>query len=191
MTEQQLIADLKTGRENAYEFLVKNYQNKVYNTALSMLQNEDDAMDTAQNVFIEVYKSIANFRLEASLNTWIYKLTVNKCLEEIRKKKRKKRFAFLTSIFDADTEKELRQQSDFIHPGIELEKKEYHHYLNKAIKLLPEMQQTALLLHKIEGLSHQEVAIILDKSVSSVESLIFRAKQQLKVILIKQIDQYQ
>ena len=191
MIEQQLIADLKTGRENAYEFLVKNYQNKVYNTALSMLQNEDDAMDTAQDVFIEVYKSIANFRLEASLNTWIYKLTVNKCLEEIRKKKRKKRFAFLTSIFDADAEKELRQQSDFIHPGIELEKKEYHHYLNKAIKLLPEMQQTALLLHKIEGLSHQEVAVILDKSVSSVESLIFRAKQQLKVILIKQIDQYQ
>ncbi len=191
MTEQQLIADLKDGKGNAYEFLVKNYQGKVFNTALGMLQNEDDAQDTTQDVFVEVYKSVSNFRIEAGLNTWLYKITVNKCLEEIRKKKRKKRMAFLTSIFDASAEKDLKKHSDFMHPGITLEKKEYHAYLNRAIKLLPEMQQTALILHKIEGLSHQEVADILDKSVSSIESLIFRAKQQLKVVLMKQIDQYQ
>ncbi len=179
MEEIILLKSLQAGKEKAFELLVENYQVKVYNTILGFVKSPEDAEDLAQEVFIEVFNSVTKFRAEASLSTWIYRIAVNKALEFIRKQKRLKRFAFLTNLFDASA-KEKITTTDFVHPGILMENKERGVILFGAIDKLPENQKVAFTLHKIEGLSYQEIAKVMNISLSAVESLMFRAKKNLR-----------
>lgn len=179
LEETQLIEQLKEGNQAAFKQLVESFQDRVYNTCLGLLQNAEDAEDQTQEVFITVFTSIAGFKGDSSLNTWIYRVAVNKCTDLLRKRSTQKRFAFLTSLF-GDSYKEARGKSDFDHPGVALEKKENAKILFKAINGLPENQRIAFTLHKVEGLSYAEIASIMENSVSSVESLMFRAKQNLQ-----------
>ena len=180
MEEKELILRLKKNDEIAFGFLVDFFSKKVYNTCIGMLQNIEDAEDVTQEIFISIHINIKEFKEESSLSTWIYRISVNKCLEFIRKKNRKKRSGIFRSIFSADGEKSIENHSDFSHPGIQLENKERSIILFKAIGLLPEQQQTAYILHKVEQVSYNEIAVIMEVSLSSVESLLFRAKQNLK-----------
>ncbi len=180
MEEKELILRLKKNDEIAFGFLVDFFSKKVYNTCIGMLQNIEDAEDVTQEIFISIHINIKEFKEESSLSTWIYRISVNKCLEFIRKKNRKKRSGIFRSIFSAEGEKSIENHSDFSHPGIQLENKERSIILFKAIGLLPEQQQTAYILHKVEQVSYNEIAVIMEVSLSSVESLLFRAKQNLK-----------
>ena len=182
MDEKVLIEPLQRGSEDAFKQLVELYQDKVYNTVLGFLHSPEDAEDVAQEVFIEVFNAIGKFRGEAKLSTWIYRIAVNKSLEYIRKQKRQKRFAFFTNIFDLSESKKL-QVTDFEHPGVKLEHKENAKVLLAAIGRLPENQKIAFTLHKVEGLSYQEVCKVMQLSLSSVESLMFRAKKNLEKML--------
>ncbi len=182
MNEKEIIKALQAGNQSEFSLLIDLYQDKVYSCALGMLQQSQDAEDVAQEVFIEVYRSILNFRGESALGTWIYRITVNKALEFIKKKQRKKRFGFLVPLF-GEKEEPMVEIPDFYHPGIALEQKELSATLFKAINALPERQKTAFLLHKTEQLSYQEISDILEISLSSVESLIFRAKKKLQELL--------
>ena len=179
LEDQSLIADLKNGSEEAFKSLVELYQLQVYNTALGLLRSAEEADDTSQEVFIEVYLSIGKFKGESKLSTWIYRITVTKSLELMRFKKRKKRFAPLMSLFNMDGEQTV-EPVEFSHPGVQLEQKENANYLFKAIALLPEKQLAAFTLHKLEGLSYHEIAEVMGASISSVESLMHRAKANLQ-----------
>ena len=180
MEEKVLILRLKKNDEIAFGFLVDLFSKKVYNTCIGMLQNLEDAQDVTQEIFITIHLNIKDFKEESSLSTWIYRISINKCLEFIRKKNRKKRSGIFRSIFSSDGEKAIENHSDFSHPGIQLENKERSIILFKAIGLLPEQQQTAYILHKVEQVSYNEIAVIMEVSLSAVESLLFRAKQNLK-----------
>lgn len=180
MEEKEFIQHLKKNDEKAFQLMVDLFSKKVYNTCIGMLQNMEDAEDVTQEIFITVHLNIGLFKEESSLSTWIYRISVNKCLEFIRKKHRKKRVGVFKSIFTSDGEKALENHSDFIHPGIQLENKERAKVLFKAIELLPEQQKSAYVLHKLEQISYNEIAGIMEVSLSSVESLLFRAKQNLK-----------
>jgi RNA polymerase sigma factor (sigma-70 family) len=180
LEEKEFIQHLKKNDEKAFQLLVDLFSKKVYNTCIGMLQNMEDAEDVTQEIFITVHLNIGLFKEESSLSTWIYRISVNKCLEFIRKKHRKKRVGVFKSIFTSDGEKALENHSDFIHPGIQLENKERAKVLFKAIELLPEQQKSAYVLHKLEQISYNEIAGIMEVSLSSVESLLFRAKQNLK-----------
>ena len=180
MEEKELILRLKKNDEIAFGFLVDLFSKKVYNTCIGMLQNLEDAQDVTQEIFITIHLNVKDFKEESSLSTWIYRISVNKCLEFIRKKNRKKRSGIFRSIFSSDGEKSIENHSDFSHPGIQLENKERSIILFKAIGLLPEQQQTAYILHKVEQVSYNEIAVIMEVSLSAVESLLFRAKQNLK-----------
>ena len=179
----KLSEDLKRGDPKALESLFSVYKDKVYNTALSYLQNIQDAEELTQDVFIEVFNSAASFKGDSSLNTWIYRITVNKSLDRIKYQKRKKRFAGITSIFGAGSGELIVDTPDFIHPGIESDLKERSQILFKALDKLPENQKTAFILSKLESLSYKEISEVMKCSISSVESLIHRAKQN----LIKQL----
>ena len=184
MESTELIALLKERDFRAYEVLVDQFQQKVFSTCISFVPNKEDAEDITQEVFMEIYKSISTFKGNAKLSTWIYRVTTNKCLEFIRKKNTKKRFAFLQSI--SGNMVPLDQTNYFTeinHPGIQLENKELNATLFKAINSLPDQQRIAFTLHKIDGKSYQEIAEIIDKSISSVESLLFRAKKNLQKLL--------
>ena len=173
MKDKVIIARLKMNEPQAFNALVELFSKKVYNTCIGLLQNSEDAQDVTQEIFITIHLNIKDFKEESSLSTWIYRISINKCLEFIRKKNRK-------SIFTSDGEKAIENHSDFVHPGVLLENQERAKVLFKAIDLLPEQQKTAYILHKLEQVSYNEISNIMEVSLSSVESLLFRAKQNLK-----------
>lgn len=162
--------------------LVALYQHRVFNTVLSLLQNREDAEDVTQEVFIRVYQTLATFKGESSLSTWIYRISVNKSLDFIKSKKTKKRFG-LVRVLLPEGEANAPVAPDFVHPGVVLERKEQAAILFKAIEKLPEKQKIAFTLSKVEDLSYAEISAVMETSVSSVESLLFRAKQNLQQYL--------
>ena len=188
MNELELIQQLRAGDEGAFKSLVANYQDLVYNTAVGIVQNSEDAEDVAQEVFIQVYRSIDQFKGDARLSTWIYRITTTKALDHIRSRKRKKRFAFITSLFGPNDEL-VHEPVDFHHPGVALDRKEQAALLFRMIEQLPENQKVAFTLHKTEELSYQEIADVMQLSVSAVESLLFRARQNLRKLLEKYYQQ--
>jgi RNA polymerase sigma-70 factor (ECF subfamily) len=179
LTEQNLIAGLCNREEPAFKELVHMFQNRVYNTALGLLQNNADAEDIAQEVFIQVYRSIHQFKGDALLSTWIYRITTTKALDFLRSKKRKKRFGFVRSLFGEDNHP-VYDPPHFNHPGVQQERKEDAAILFSIINLLPENQRTVFLLNKVEELSYREIAGILQITESAVDSLLQRAKQNLR-----------
>lgn len=181
MNEQNFINNLKQGKQSAFSQLLDDYQQKVFSTCISFIPNKEDAEDVAQEVFLEVFKSIAKFKGDAKLSTWIYRIATNKCLEFIRKKNTKKRFAFMQSILGNEIPIDKTSYfTEFNHPGILLENKEKSKIIYKAINTLPDSQKVVFTLAKIDGKSYQEIVEITGKSLSSVESTMFRAKQSLK-----------
>ena len=187
MTEQQLITALCNGEEPAFKELVDQFGDRVFNTALGLLQQQQDAEDIAQEVFIQVYRSIGQFKGESLLSTWIYRITVTKSLDHLRSKKRKKRFGFVRSLF-GDNNQPIIEPGDFVHPGIIQEKKEDAAMLFSMIEELPENQRTAFILNKVEDLSYREIADILKTTESAVDSLLQRAKQNLRKKLSDKIN---
>ncbi|WP_445956439.1 RNA polymerase sigma factor [Yeosuana sp.] len=186
MEEENFIKELKDGKRSAYSKLIDDFEQKVFATCISFVPNKEDAEDIAQDVFVEVFNSINKFKGNSKLSTWIYRITTNKCLEFIRKKNTKKRFAFLQSIMG--TEIPIDKTSYFTemnHPGIIMENKEKSDIIFKAINELPDAQRVVFTLSKIDGKSYQEISEITDKSLSSVESLMFRAKKNLQGLLEK------
>jgi RNA polymerase sigma-70 factor (ECF subfamily) len=184
LTESEFIVELKLKSTAAYSKLIDDFQQKVFGTCISFVPNKEDAEDIAQEVFVEVYKSINKFKGDSKLSTWIYRITTNKCLEFIRKKHTKKRFAFLQSITgNAISFDKTNYFTEITHPGILLENKELNATLFKAINSLPESQCVVFTLHKVDGKNYQEVSEITNRSLSSVESVMFRAKKNLQKIL--------
>ncbi len=185
MEEKKLIKNLKLKDENSFKFLVEKYKDFIFNTCLSIVQNSEEADDISQEVFIQVFNSIKTFREDSSLSTWIYRITLSKCFEHIRFKKRKKRFSNLINLFRDDGA--VIDIPEFDHPGVILEKKEDARLLFNAIENLNEEQKTAYVLKNIQGLSYKEISKVMKKSNSSIESLIFRAKNNLRSYLEKRM----
>ena len=179
MTEQKLLFGLRHWEESAFKELVTQFQDKVYNTALGLLQHHTEAEDIAQEVFIQVFRSIQQFKGDSLLSTWVYRITITKSLDLLRSKKRKKRFGFLSSLF-GDDNKPVYEPKDFNHPGVLQEKKEDAAILFKMIDQLPQNQRTAFILNKVEELTCREIGAILNTTESAVDSLLQRAKMNLR-----------
>lgn len=187
MNQPELVVQLQQGDEAAFKKLVDDYQVMVYNTALGIVQNADDADDITQEVFIQVFRSISSFKGESQFSTWLYRITLGKALDHEKKAKRKKRFGFVQSLFNGHEEVD-KQQAEFDHPGVKLENKERANELFNALKQIPDKQRIAFTLHKLEGQSYQEVAEIMNTTLYAVESLMGRAKANLKKELKKYYD---
>lgn len=182
MNESELIALVKKKDREAFKVIVETWQDMVFNTAIGFLQNAEDAEDTAQEVFMQVFESVSSFKEESKISTWIYRITVSKCLDHLRKKKRKKRFAFIQSLYGKN-DSLMIDPPDFFHPGVKAENKENAALLFKAIEKLPVNQKMAFVLNKIENLSYREIGEIMNSSESAVDSLLQRAKKNLQSTL--------
>jgi RNA polymerase sigma factor (sigma-70 family) len=181
LQEVELIQHLQNGNEAAFQKLVALYGSRLYNTALGFLQNEADAEDAVQEVFIKAYQNIKNFKGEASLSTWLYRIAVTHSLDVLRKKKRAKRGGLWQRFLGK--EEEGFDAADFHHPGVKAENKETAAVLFKAIRQLPENQQTAFVLQRMENLSQSEIAAVMKTTEGAVESLLQRAKTSLRKLL--------
>jgi len=185
MTDKELIKAIKNNDQQAFKHFVEKNQQLVVNTCYGFLHNIADAEDVAQDVFIEIFLSINKFREDAKLSTWLYRIAVNKSLNHIRDNKKHKILNSIDNNSDADKkfEKELPDENNS-QPEKIIEDKERAQILHSSINALPKNQKIAFTLSKYDDLSYKQIAEIMDFSLSSVESLIHRAKKNLQKKLI-------
>ena len=190
MEDAELIRAVKAGETGAFQSLVEQYQDRVINTCYGFVRDREDAKDIAQEVFIEIYQSLEKFREEAKLSTWIYRISVTKSLDFLRRKNRKKRMGQFKKLFNIDDVAERIEQPSGNNPDKNMEARERAQILHQAMDRLPENQKIAITLSKYEGFSNKEISEIMNTSVSSVESLIHRAKVNLKKKLYRYYDKH-
>ena len=183
--EQDILKKLKAGDKSAFSELVSIHQKKVINTCYKFLLNKLDAEDIAQEVFIEVFQSIKSFHGKSKLSTWIYRIAVTKSLDEIKKRKRKKRISSIGKVLHL--EDIVNWVAGGSKPDKLLSEKENMNEVMLALDKLPDNQRVAFTLSKIEGYTNPEIAEIMKTTIEAVESLIYRAKKkvsnELKIIL--------
>nr|WP_319271947.1 sigma-70 family RNA polymerase sigma factor [uncultured Draconibacterium sp.] len=186
MSDTEIIEQLKQGNQLAFKKLVDTHQKLVVNTCYGLVQNREDAEDVAQEVFVEVYRNIEKFRSDSKLSTWLYRIAVNRSLNHIRDNKKHRWFQGFDDEEAAANKDLLRAKTaDSDEPEYDLENKQRALILKEAINSLPKNQKVAFTLSKYEELSYHEIAEVMDLSVSSVESLLFRAKKGLQKKLYK------
>ncbi|UOD35137.1 RNA polymerase sigma factor [Deferribacteraceae bacterium V6Fe1] len=171
-----------------FKEVVETHQEKVRNICFRYVKDVQDAEDLAQEVFMQVYESFEQFRNEAELSTWIYRIAVNKSIDFNRKKVRKKRFGQIVSLFGFKEEGEIMIADKGKEPHKKIEDEERKKILQEAIDKLPDNQKTVIILNKYEGFKNKEIAEIMKISVSAVDSLMHRAKKNLHDMLYKYYD---
>lgn len=183
MNDQELVKAVIRGDNSAMRSLISKYQDLVLNTCYKVLQSREDAQDIAQEVFIETYRSATGLRNEENISFWLYRISLNKSINHL---KRSQNILFrsiqqLETIFRHDTpggSAPVPHSDD--NPGESLEAAERQQMLSAAVSSLPARQQKAFVLYYYEELSYKEISAILGLSVSSVESLLFRARENVK-----------
>ncbi len=178
--ETKLVERAQDGDRQAFQQLVENYQRKVYGVCMGMLKDPADSQDVSQEVFIKVYRYLDKFNFESSFYTWLYRITVNKCIDYIRKQKRKKEVDYDDGILRED---EVEGDDDIlpsrlgVHPDKVYGRKELRAKMLEALKTLSEKHRTILVLREVEGLSYQEMAEVLDISKGTVMSRLYHARR--------------
>ena len=190
MDDSELIGHLSENDPLAFRMLVEQYEDMVFRTSMGLLHDKEEAEDISQEVFIEVFKSIAYFRGESKLSTWLYRITINKSLNELKKIQRQKTWGRLDDFIKGKKE-DRREISIPDRSGEKAgESEELAKILQHAIDEIPENQRIAFVLAKYDELSYKEIAEIMNSTVSSVESLVHRAKSNLQKRLRKIHDTY-
>ncbi|MCD4771992.1 MAG: RNA polymerase sigma factor, partial [Bacteroidales bacterium] len=186
-SDTEIINRLIKQDETAFREFVEKHQQLVINTCNGFVHNSDDANDIAQEVFIEIFKSLNSFRKESKLSTWLYRIAVNKSLNFIRKNKKHSILRSIDSYFntnDGDEKKMEIPDNNLQYNETGLENQERSVILHKAIDSLPKNQKIAFTLNKYDDVHYNEIAEIMDLSLSAVESLIHRAKLGLQKKLL-------
>jgi RNA polymerase sigma-70 factor (ECF subfamily) len=169
----ELLALTASGDQAAFAELVQRHQNRVFNLVYRFTRNRQDAEELAQEVFLKVWKNARTFKGQSAFSTWLYRLAVNTCLNDRKKKKINPEPLSLLGDFataaDAAGKEILAQERQIL--------------VNKALNALPIRQKMALILANFEGKSYEDIAVIMEVSVSAVETLLFRARQNLAAIL--------
>ena len=181
--EAEVIRRVQNGDANAYEVLVTAYEKNVYNLALRMTGNAQDAEDMAQEAFLKAYNSLDSFRGDSKFSVWLYRIVSNVCLDFLRRQKR--RPATSLSVEDDEGEDvQLDIPDDSQSPQELLERKLTREAVRQGLAQLPEEQRQILLLREIQGLSYEEIGLALSLEPGTVKSRIFRARKRLCAFLL-------
>lgn len=186
--EIKLIKKCKRGNIDAFEELIENYEKTVFNIALKMVKNPDDAMDVSQEALIKVYKSISSFNFQSAFSTWLYKVVVNTCLDFLRKKK-SNTYSIDVPIETEDGEIKREIKDNINSPETLLDKQLTKELIHNSINKLDDIHKTVIILRDIQGFTYEEIAQILDCSLGTVKSRISRARKNLKDIILKEKEQ--
>jgi len=190
-SEQKLIKNAVNGDSKAFEKLILPYEKKVYNIALQMFKNEQDAYDAAQEVLIKVYNNLDKFKFESAFSTWLHRLAMNTCIDEYRKRKRHMEHTTPIEIrVGAEDDHIPRQLIDHkLTPEQEVLQNETVMEVRNAMDQLKEDQKILIIYRDIYGYSYDEIAKILACNLGTTKSRISRARQALKDIIVKKREQ--
>ncbi len=185
--EGDLVSLARQGDLEAYDELVKRYQERIYATIYHMTANHEDANDIAQEAFIKAYQALKSFKGGSSFYTWLYRIAVNKAINFLKQRKNKHHYSLNDLDFNTENNPDLialiSDKTPFRNAGLtELQKK-----LNEALMKLSEPHRMVVILHDVQGLSHEEIADIMDCNIGTVRSRLFYARQQLQGFLAEYI----
>ena len=169
------------GDVQAFEELMQSHESRIYTIALRMMGNREDAQDCAQEAMVRIYRAMGSFKGQSALATWIYRITMNTCLDELRRRKARK-VTSLDSLVDNGWSPTDTGDTPEEH-GLRVEKQ---NALNQAIQSLPDDMRAAIILRDVKGYSYDEIASILDANVGTIKSRISRGREKLREILSKQ-----
>lgn len=172
MQDFDLIDSILSGNQKDFERLIKIYESNVFRVSMGLLHNKEDAEEVTQDVFLKLYHSLSTFNKKSAFSTWLYRLTINTCLNFLRRKKTKLFWTGLSEIFQISS-KEASAETRMIN-------RSEGEMIRRAIDGLPHKQRLAFVLTKYEELPQKEVAAIMNLSEGAVEQLVLRAKNNLR-----------
>jgi RNA polymerase sigma-70 factor (ECF subfamily) len=185
LQERDLIRKAKQGDMLAFEELILKHEKIVYNLALRMMNHSEDAMDISQEVFLKAYRSLSNFDERSAFSTWLYRITHNTCIDEIRKRKGKQTYSLEEDLESEDGSMQRQVADDGDTPEESLMRKEQKSEILRALDTLSEEHKAAIILRDVKGMSYEEIAEILELTLGTVKSRINRARNQLKSEILK------
>src|SRR5271165_3444539 len=181
--EQELVARAREGDMGAYDDLVRKYQERIYATVYHMTSNHEDANDIAQEAFIKAYQALKSFKGGSSFYTWVYRIAVNKTINFLKQRKNRVQISLNDLDFNAEHDPDLVALVSDKTPRRDLNLAELQEKLNAAMQKLSEDHRLVVTLHDIQGLSHEEIAMMMDCNIGTVRSRLFYAHQQLQAYL--------
>src|ERR1700722_10415307 len=181
--EGDLVQRARNGDLSAYDELVKRYQERIYATIYHMTSNHEDANDLAQDAFIKAYQALKSFKGDSSFYTWVYRIAVNKTINFLKQRKNRVHVSLNDVDFNAENDPDLVALVSDKTPRRDLNLLELQEKLNAAMLKLSEHHRMVVTLHDIQGLSHEEIAAIMDCNIGTVRSRLFYARQQLQAYL--------
>src|SRR5438270_183878 len=181
--ESVLVARARQGDLAAYDDLVRRYQERIYATVYHMTSNHEDANDLAQEAFIKAFQALKSFKGGSSFYTWVYRIAVNKTINFLKQRKNKAQMSLDDLDFNAEHDPDLVALISDKTPRREANLAELQEKLNEAMQKLSEPHRLVVTLHDVQGLSHEEIAKIMDCNIGTVRSRLFYARQQLQAYL--------
>ncbi len=178
--EQELVKKARQGDLAAYDQLVQRYQERIYRTLYHMTSNHEDANDLAQEAFIKGFQALKSFKGGSSFYTWVYRIAVNKTLNFLKQRKNRSHMSLNDLDFNTENNPDLVALVSDKTPRRDAALSELQQKLNEAMLTLSETHRLVVTLHDVQGLSHEEIAKIMDSNVGTVRSRLFYARQQLQ-----------
>ena len=185
LNEKDLIRKAKQGDMLAFEELILKHEKIVYNLALRMMNHSEDAQDIAQEVFLKAYRSLANFDERAAFSTWLYRITHNTCIDEMRKRKGKQTYSLEEELESEDGSMQRQVADAGDTPEESLLRAEQKSEILQALDTLSAEHKAAVILRDIRGMSYEEIAEIIELPMGTVKSRISRARNQMKAEILK------
>lgn len=182
--EKKLIKKSISGDVQSFEILISRYQKMAYNIAYRIMGNEEDAKDMAQESFIKIFRYIKNFRMDSSFSTWMYRIVMNTCKDELRKKKLKV-ISIDKPIETSDGSMQMDIEDKSRTPEELLESKETSEEVQEALSQISDNNRIVVVLRDIKGFSYSEISDIIEVPVGTIKSRINRGRHELKTLLIK------
>jgi RNA polymerase sigma factor RpoE len=181
--EQDLVKRACKGELTAYDELVRRYQERIYATVYHMTSNHEDANDLAQEAFIKAYQALKTFKGGSSFYTWVYRIAVNKTINFLKQRKNRTQMSLNDVDFQVEHDPDLVALISEKTPRREVNLAELQEKLNEAMQKLSEPHRLVVTLHDVQGLSHEEIAKIMECNIGTVRSRLFYARQQLQAYL--------
>jgi RNA polymerase sigma-70 factor (ECF subfamily) len=188
MMEADLVKHARRGEFAAYDELVKRYQQRIYATIYHMTANHEDANDLAQESFIKAFQALPSFKGGSTFYTWLYRIAVNKTINFLKQRKNRQHMSLNDLDFNAEHDPDLMALISDKTPVREVGLTELQQKLNAALLKLSEPHRMVVVLHDVQGVSHDEIAEMMDCNIGTVRSRLFYARQQLQGFLAEYIN---
>jgi RNA polymerase sigma-70 factor (ECF subfamily) len=181
--ETELVRRARDGDLRAYDELVKRYQERIYATIYHMTSNHEDANDLAQDSFIKAFQALKSFKGGSTFYTWLYRISVNKTINFLKQRKNRTHMSLNDLDFNAEHDPDLMALISDNTPRRAAGLTELQEKLNAALLKLSEPHRLVIVLHDVQGQSHEEIAKVMDCNIGTVRSRLFYARQQMQSYL--------